>query len=90
MTVGQERPDRIWIAWERQRRSLGLAARLGARLCLFLDEDRGWLRYPLSAAKTLRLWCGLDDDIAAGAGGGGTRGHAHGTAAQLRLAGGEP
>jgi glycosyltransferase involved in cell wall biosynthesis len=49
------RPDRIWIAWERQRRSLGLARRLGALLCLCLDEDRGWLRYPLSAYRTVRL-----------------------------------
>lgn len=49
------RPGRVWIAWERQRRSLELAARLGAELKLFVDEDRGWLRYPLSAAKTVRL-----------------------------------
>ncbi len=49
------RPGRVWIAWERQRRSLELAARLGADLRLFLDEDRGWKRYPLSAIRTLRL-----------------------------------
>ena len=48
-------PGRIWIAWERQRRSLELAARLGARLELCLHEDRGGLRYPLSIARTLRL-----------------------------------
>jgi hypothetical protein len=45
--------DRVWIAWERQRRSLNLSARLGARLLLCLDEDKGWKRYPLSARKTL-------------------------------------
>ncbi|MDB5103906.1 MAG: hypothetical protein JWP91_1595 [Fibrobacteres bacterium] len=45
--------DRIWIAWESQRRSLNLAKRLGARLLLCLDEDRGWKRYPLSIRKTL-------------------------------------
>lgn len=45
--------DRVWIAWERQRRSLNLSARLGARLLLCLDEDRGWKRYPLSVRKTL-------------------------------------
>lgn len=55
MTARRERPDWVWIAWERQRRSLGLAERLGARLHLFLDEDRGWLRYPLSLAGTARL-----------------------------------
>lgn len=45
--------DRVWIAWERQRRSLNLSARLGARLMLCLDEDKGWKRYPLSVRKTL-------------------------------------
>jgi hypothetical protein len=45
--------DRVWIAWERQRRSLNLSARLGARLLLCLDEDKGWKRYPLSVRKTL-------------------------------------
>jgi glycosyltransferase involved in cell wall biosynthesis len=49
------RPDRVWIAWERQRRSLGLARRLGARLLLCLDERRGWLRYPVSALRTVAL-----------------------------------
>lgn len=49
------RPGRIWLAWERQRRSLELAARLGARLELCLHEDRGRLRYPLSIARTLRI-----------------------------------
>jgi hypothetical protein len=48
------RPDRVWIAWESQRRSLNLSARLGARLFLCLDEDRGWLRYPSSILKTVR------------------------------------
>lgn len=45
--------DRVWIAWERQRRSLNLSARLGARLLLCLDEDKGWKRYPLSVRRTL-------------------------------------
>jgi hypothetical protein len=45
--------DRVWIAWERQRRSLNLSERLGARLLLCLDEDKGWKRYPLSVRKTL-------------------------------------
>lgn len=49
------RADRVWIAWERQRRSLGLARRLGALLYLCLDENRGWLRYPLSICRTVRL-----------------------------------
>jgi hypothetical protein len=45
--------DRVWIAWERQRRSLNLAERLGARLFLCIDEDKGWKRYPLSIRKTV-------------------------------------
>lgn len=49
----QSARDRVWIAWERQRRSLNLSARLGARLLLCLDEDKGWKRYPLSVRKTL-------------------------------------
>jgi hypothetical protein len=49
---------RIWVAWEKQRRSLNLSERLGADLRLCLDEGRGWLRYPLSIAKTLRLLLG--------------------------------
>ena len=46
---------RIWIAWESQRRTLTLAARLGARLHLCLDERLGWLRYPVSIAKTIGI-----------------------------------
>jgi len=52
---------RIWIAWERQRRSLNLSRRLGARLVLCIDERPGWLRYPHSIARTaalLRTWRG--------------------------------
>lgn len=49
------RNDRIWIAWERQRRSLSLSQRLDARLVLRLDENRGWLRYPVSIAATIAL-----------------------------------
>lgn len=50
-----KKAGRVWIAWERQRRSLELSARLGARLELCLHEDRGRLRYPLSIARTLRI-----------------------------------
>jgi glycosyltransferase involved in cell wall biosynthesis len=48
------RDDRIWIAWESQRRSLNLSARLQAPLFLCLDERRGWKRYPLSISKTVK------------------------------------
>lgn len=48
-------PDRIWIAWEEQRRTLNLSGRMRARLRLCLDERRGWLRYPLSISKTVAL-----------------------------------
>lgn len=50
------RPQRVWLAWERQRRSLELAGRLGARLELCIFEDRGFLRYPLSIARTVRIF----------------------------------
>jgi glycosyltransferase involved in cell wall biosynthesis len=46
--------DRVWIAWESQRRSLNLSRRVAARLLLCIDEDKGLLRYPLSALRTLR------------------------------------
>jgi glycosyltransferase involved in cell wall biosynthesis len=45
--------NRIWITWERQRRSIELADRLNAELSLV--EVKGRLRYPVSIAKTLRL-----------------------------------
>lgn len=43
-------PPRTWIAWETQRRSLGLARLLGAELRLFLHK--GWLRYARCLAGT--------------------------------------
>jgi Glycosyl transferase 4-like domain len=46
--------ERIWIAWESQRRSANLAGHLGARLVLYVDEDKRWLRYPVSIARTVR------------------------------------
>lgn len=45
--------SRLWIAWETQRRSLGLAPLLGADLRLFLHK--GWSRYPRSLAGTASL-----------------------------------
>jgi glycosyltransferase involved in cell wall biosynthesis len=45
--------DRVWIVWERQRRSIELARRLG---CEFHEYDiQGPLRYPISIARTVRL-----------------------------------
>jgi glycosyltransferase involved in cell wall biosynthesis len=44
---------RTWIAWETQRRSLGLAPRLEAELRLFLHK--GWKRFPLCLADTAAL-----------------------------------
>lgn len=44
---------RTWIAWETQRRSLGLAQRLNAELRLFLHK--GWTRFPRSLAGTASL-----------------------------------
>jgi glycosyltransferase involved in cell wall biosynthesis len=46
-------PARTWIAWETQRRSLGLAQRLDADLRLFLHK--GWARFPRSLAGTAAL-----------------------------------
>jgi len=45
--------SRTWIAWETQRRSLGLARILGAEIRLFLHK--GWLRYPRCLAGTAAL-----------------------------------
>ena len=45
--------DRTWIAWESQRRSLGLARLLGAELRLCLHK--GWARYPRCLADTAAL-----------------------------------
>lgn len=47
----------MWIAWETQRRTLNLSVKVNARLAIFDDEDKGLIRYPLSAAKTFFvLW----------------------------------
>ena len=46
--------DRVWMAWETQRRTTELARRVGAPLFLCLDEDKGWRRYLLSTARTVR------------------------------------
>lgn len=46
-------PARTWIAWETQRRSLGLAASLRAELRLFLHG--GWSRFPRCLADTAAL-----------------------------------
>lgn len=49
-----DRPiSRTWIAWETQRRSLGLAPMLGAEIRLFLHK--GWQRYPRCLADTAAL-----------------------------------
>ena len=48
---------RVWIAWETQRRSLNLSVKVNATRAIFDDEDKGLIRYPLSAVKTfLVLW----------------------------------
>ena len=36
--------SRLWIAWERQRRSLTLSVKLGCELRVFALERLGWLR----------------------------------------------
>jgi glycosyltransferase involved in cell wall biosynthesis len=45
----------LWIAWERQRRTLELSSRLGCRLRIFDHSHLGALRYPWSAARTALL-----------------------------------
>lgn len=45
--------ESIWIAWERQRRSVELARQFKCRLYIF--EESGLLRYPISVLKTVRL-----------------------------------
>lgn len=44
---------RIWIAWERQRRSLELSKSFQCKLFLVLEN--GLLRYPISIAKTFLI-----------------------------------
>ena len=51
---GSGQSKAVWIAWERQRRSLTLSERIGARLVLCLYDDRRLARYPLSIWKTIR------------------------------------
>src|SRR4051812_14960269 len=49
--------SRAWIAWETQRRTLNLSRKVDAELFIFDDENKGAIRYPLSALKTLSaLW----------------------------------
>ena len=43
--------NRIWIAWERQRRSIEMAKKVGATLYIF--DFGGKLRYPICFIKTL-------------------------------------
>jgi hypothetical protein len=45
--------DRLWVVWERQRRSIELARRLG---CEFHEYDiDGPFRYPISIGRTVKL-----------------------------------
>ncbi len=46
---------RVWIAWERQRRSLNLSRRVGARLFVFEGSRVRAVRYLVSGLKTLRV-----------------------------------
>lgn len=45
--------DRIWITWERQRRSVELAGILGCKLYIF--DFKGRLRYPKCIYNTLKI-----------------------------------
>ncbi len=47
------RYDRVWITWERQRRSLELAKALKCKL--FVIEKTGFWRYPYCCTKTVRI-----------------------------------
>ena len=51
--INKKKPKkkRIWITWERQRRSIEMAKRLQARM--FVIDIEGKLRYPFSFIKTL-------------------------------------
>lgn len=48
-------PKRVWITWEKQRRSIVLADHFGCEL--FICEERGLLRYPRSILATLAFLC---------------------------------
>lgn len=44
---------RIWISWEKQRRSIELSKRLGCKL--YIIEKSGLFRYPYSIFKTILI-----------------------------------
>ncbi|MFW8600790.1 glycosyltransferase [Desulfobacterota bacterium M19] len=51
--ISQKKQKRIWIAWERQRRSVELAASLGCKL--YILEHQGCLRYFKCLIATLHI-----------------------------------
>lgn len=53
MQAQRRRRRPVWITWERQRRSITLASRVGATLVMLDYDDRGAWRYPLCLARTL-------------------------------------
>jgi glycosyltransferase involved in cell wall biosynthesis len=50
-----DQQGRVWITWEKQRRSLNLSHRLGARLFVFEDSGIRIVRYIIAGLKTLRV-----------------------------------
>lgn len=47
--------DRLWVAWNTQRRNNTLSAILEAEMVEFRSEASNWIRYPSLSIKTLRL-----------------------------------
>lgn len=54
---------RVWITWEKQRRSRGLSAALGARFHDIDDRGSRLVRYPRSIWQTLRILFGARGSI---------------------------
>lgn len=54
MNLSKKNGNRIWIAWERQRRTIELAAELNCKL--YIIEESGIARYPISILKTLKIF----------------------------------
>jgi glycosyltransferase involved in cell wall biosynthesis len=52
---------RVWITWERQRRSIELAKKFHCEL--FIIEDEGIMKYPLSLLKTVMILQRTKPDI---------------------------
>ena len=50
-----QRNDRVWISWERQRRTITLSREFNAELFIIKNEKNGFFRYPNLIIKTFKI-----------------------------------